>query len=255
MTPRDETSTLSPFEEILLSSSNYFGVSFLLLLAWIACCDGEASGDEVEHIRKFAGNSPDASRIDAILSIARGRNTEALQLACEIVRHDSDQEKAKALFTIFLNVAISDGLLRPSENHLIRFLADLLDLSPEKMNACFHELTGRPFPPAPDLSSGEWWKSRDSNKQRQSSEDSSKSKSSSSSGGKRTNAGFERLKALAMLGLDEGATAGEIKAAFRRLSQVHHPDRYASLGPEAIEAASASFRRIRDAYDYLTANA
>lgn len=251
---RSYAPSVSPFEEIVLSSSNSFGVCFFLLLAWVACCDGEASADEVDQIRKLAVNTTDVHRIDAVLGIARSGNAEALQLACEIVRNGLERDKAKALFTLFLTVAIADGLLRPSENHALRFLADLFALSPEDMNACFEEFTGKAFPPAPDLSSAAWWRARDSRQQRPS-EDSSKSKSSESSGGNAPNIDVERLKALAMLGLDEGASVDEVRAAFRRLAQVHHPDRYASLGPEAVAAASASFRRIKHAHDYLTSNA
>lgn len=240
----------TPFEKLLLESGNYFGVSFILLLSWISTCDGQSSTDEVIAIRKFVGNSPDARRVDSILEIARSGDTAAIQLACEVVRRDVGLEQRKALFTVFLSVAIADGLLRPSEHYVIRFLADLMELSSSEMNACFQELTGRQFPPEPDPSSSKWWQERSrSGRQQQSSGGSS----NSWSGGHQ--AGFERLRALAILGLDEGASISDIRAAFRRLSQVHHPDRYATLGSEAMNAASASFRRIKDAYDYLLRDA
>lgn len=245
--------TLSPFEQIVLSSKNNFGVCFVLLLAWIAACDGEASGEEVQQIRSLTAHSPDAHHIDAIVDIAKSGNTEALQLACEIIRQSVEREKARSLFTVFLTVAVADNLLRPSENFVLRFLADLLRLSPEEMNECFFELTGRQFPPAPDLSSGVWWNARDTKDRQQ---NSSKQSSAHNSGSaKAQNPNIERLRSLAILGLDEDASNEEVKAAYRRLAQVHHPDRFASLGPEAVEAASASFRRIKQAYDHLSANA
>ena len=43
----------------------------------------------------------------------------------------------------------------------------------------------------------------------------------------------------------------EIKAAFRRLSHAHHPDRFQRLGPEAVEASTHRFLRIKQAYDAL----
>ncbi len=64
-----------------------------------------------------------------------------------------------------------------------------------------------------------------------------------------------RVRALAMLGLDEAATPEQIRTAFRRMSQIHHPDRFAALGNQAVHAATESFRRIREAYEYLTSDA
>lgn len=62
---------------------------------------------------------------------------------------------------------------------------------------------------------------------------------------------IEWLKALAVLGLDEGATQKEVKVAYLRMAQVHHPDKYAALDDEAVEAATKAFTRIQNAYDYL----
>ena len=58
-----------------------------------------------------------------------------------------------------------------------------------------------------------------------------------------------------MLGLDETATPTDIRAAYRRLATVHHPDRFSTMGPEAVAAASESFRRLTVAYERLTARA
>ncbi|MDP1918347.1 MAG: TerB family tellurite resistance protein [Myxococcales bacterium] len=54
-----------------------------------------------------------------------------------------------------------------------------------------------------------------------------------------------------VLGLTEGATDDEIRAAFRRLASENHPDRVASLGPKEAEAAAERFRVIKDAWEAL----
>ena len=47
-----------------------------------------------------------------------------------------------------------------------------------------------------------------------------------------------------------GARASEeIKAAYRRLSLQHHPDRVANLGPEFVKVAEEKFKAIQQAYD------
>lgn len=48
------------------------------------------------------------------------------------------------------------------------------------------------------------------------------------------------------LDLEPGATQAEIKAAFRRLALVHHPDRHGGSA-----AAAARFREIAEAYNAL----
>jgi hypothetical protein len=60
------------------------------------------------------------------------------------------------------------------------------------------------------------------------------------SGAATSSAPMGRAEALAVLGLDEGATAEQIRAAHRRLMQQHHPDRGGS--PEA----AARINRARD---------
>jgi DnaJ like chaperone protein len=60
-------------------------------------------------------------------------------------------------------------------------------------------------------------------------------------------------EALATLGLSHGASAGEIKQAWRSLSKEHHPDRVTHLGDEFRRVAEERMRRINAAYDTLKA--
>ena len=53
------------------------------------------------------------------------------------------------------------------------------------------------------------------------------------------------------LGLDAEATDAEVKAAYRRLAKLHHPDRVAHLGAEQARLAGEKFRRINAAYDAI----
>lgn len=54
-----------------------------------------------------------------------------------------------------------------------------------------------------------------------------------------------------MLELDENASPTEIKRAYRRLAQRHHPDRFHGQSELRISLASQRFQRIKNAYDYL----
>lgn len=55
--------------------------------------------------------------------------------------------------------------------------------------------------------------------------------------------------ALACLGLDARAKPADVRAAYRRLSLEHHPDRVQD--PDDKLAAQRRFMKIRDAYEFL----
>jgi DnaJ-domain-containing protein 1 len=87
------------------------------------------------------------------------------------------------------------------------------------------------------------------------------SRGSSRNGGSR-NAGRERgprpapsttarQTALAILGLDETASADDIRRRHRELVKKFHPDRHSHLGEAAAREAAARFREVQVAYERL----
>ncbi len=61
------------------------------------------------------------------------------------------------------------------------------------------------------------------------------------------------LSPYEVLGLSEGASREEIKAAYRRLAKQYHPDRLTSLGEEFRVIAEQKMKRINAAYEILMA--
>ncbi len=57
-------------------------------------------------------------------------------------------------------------------------------------------------------------------------------------------------RALALLGLKEGATEEEVKRAFRKYVKIHHPDRY-SGDAHSQQLAAERFRQINQAYELI----
>ena len=57
------------------------------------------------------------------------------------------------------------------------------------------------------------------------------------------------------LGVAVGASRDDVKKAFRRLAKEWHPDKHASAGPAAREAAVAKFQDLQTAYEALTSGA
>jgi len=105
-------------------------------------------------------------------------------------------------------------------------------------------LSSNELPIAGDPSSLGWWKEREESARRARTARPETQPSSSSS--------RERLRALFVLGLDEEATEDDVRAAYRRLSQVHHPDKFQAIGPDAVRAATETFKRIQAAFELLT---
>ena len=62
---------------------------------------------------------------------------------------------------------------------------------------------------------------------------------------------MNRTEALHILGLDDGATADDIKIAYRETVQILHPDKFA--GNEKLQnRATEQFKRLQEAYDLLS---
>ncbi|MCX5864001.1 MAG: DnaJ domain-containing protein [Deltaproteobacteria bacterium] len=54
-----------------------------------------------------------------------------------------------------------------------------------------------------------------------------------------------------MLGLEPGASAEQIKSAYRKLSMQYHPDKVAYLGEEFRRVAEEKMKELNEAYQHL----
>lgn len=61
---------------------------------------------------------------------------------------------------------------------------------------------------------------------------------------------MNRAEALRALGLGSDATQADIKAAYREMAQILHPDRFAS-NKKLQDRATEQFKNLQEAYDYL----
>ena len=61
------------------------------------------------------------------------------------------------------------------------------------------------------------------------------------------------VRAYGTLGIDRSATNDEVKTAYRRLMNKHHPDKIAASNPApaVVDEAERQTRQIRSAYDLL----
>ena len=55
-----------------------------------------------------------------------------------------------------------------------------------------------------------------------------------------------------VLGLQKGASADEIKKAYRKLALKWHPDKWSQSSDEEKKTAEANFKEVAEAYDVLS---
>ena len=226
----------SKFETLLLTGENPLGISVLLVLGWMASSDGPIEPIETEHLKKIAASYGQADVVGPIVEVLKARDLEALQLACEFVCRHFGGAQAFPLIRQAIDMAVVDGMLKPAENHVLRFLADLLGLSPDALRHTFSEVTGQPLPEPADPSRASFWQTSGPDRAQ-------------------LKADPHTTRAYAVLGLEDCATPRQVKSAYRRLARMHHPDRFVQMGPDAVATATRTFRRIHDAYEHLVAHA
>lgn len=266
-----------PLQSLFRHAEHRQNLCVLALLTWIASCDGTIEDGELELLRSVAaGVAGGEAVLPEVINVARLGRPDDLEFACRYLRNHAGRTERPLLAQLFVTMAAQDGHLTVAENHVLRFLADLLGLSARKFAKLFEQLTHRPFPDVGDVSSPEWWRRREAGEQAKAPADrwgaapggpaegahkgasvggASPGESSAAGDGMPpppTDRRITREAALRMFGVDDGASADLIHTIYRRLAKARHPDRYARLGPAAQAAATAAFTRLQEAYALLS---
>jgi DnaJ like chaperone protein len=190
------------------------------LLVRLAEVDGSLDRREVTVIRHFfqheLGYSDEQLMwIKSLIQQARGSQVSIPEL-CSRLTSQFDLQARLIVVEMLGRVARADGATSAAEAAMLEEVARLLGLAPFMRSFSWSQGFGgygRTGPQAPEP---------------------------------------DRIaEALAALGLSEGASPAEIKAAWRRLSKEHHPDRVTHLGEEFRRVAEERMRKLNAAYDTL----
>lgn len=263
----------SPFELLLLKSRNQTDTAALLMLAWVVASKGYLAESDRQRLSAVSATFRHGHDIDPILDIASHQDLDAIQLAAEVLQKDWWAEQALPFLRLVIELAVTDGKLAAATNHVLRFQADLLGVSPQQFNQLFSEIIGRDFESPEDPSRADYWHAREQARQRQSHQQEQEHEQAHQRSYRREERQYSnreqhshdsseqapptdrKLRALRILGLEANASRSEIKKAYRRLAQTHHPDRFFSLGERDVASASLRFQKIKKAYEYLMQDA
>ena len=226
-----------------------FHIAFLSL--WMAMSKGRVSDDEYGFILFSSRINLKPPDIDLIVEYLKGDSRPYIQRSCKMIQSIGLEQKG-SLMELFLLVALRDGMITTPELHILRLFSDILGIPEIQLNQLFRKITGEAIPFPSDLSWIEWWQQRERNRQ------TNKERRAKQSTGHRdyhtvyaSKIATTRNQYLAILGLEEEATADDIKKSYRKLAKIHHPDKYHRLGTQAVEIATNTFKRIHEAYEQL----
>ena len=318
------TARFSPFELLLLHSRSQVDTAILLLLAWLLVQRQPISeGQRRRRLAQVSVHFQHDHELEPVMQIAHQQDLQAIQLAAEIVHKECSPARRLTIIQHAIVLAGDNGKLCHANHYILRFLADLLGISPDALATLFLELTGVRLEAPADLSTQAYWhqydphyaertaqqqaaadkaraeaeaaaqqqqqkKREEKQRKRQEREDRKAKARAQRDKAKqeknrqeKANAGWKNrqyeeaqrdhqrrqqqenqqqyqqrstdrsARALAVLGLSMGASRQDIRRAYRKMAQLHHPDRFFSQSDHQVALASARFQRIKSAYDYL----
>lgn len=208
----------------------FFTATFSVM-GHLARADGRVSEDEIDMARRVMAQMrlDQRQRTIAIRLFNEGKQAD-FPLDDALRQFRKEAHRRTNLMQMFLEIqvyaAFADGLLHENEERLLQHIFRMLGFS----RFDFETITGRV---QAEMHLG----SRHTDQQRH------------------TASSVSSEDAYAVLGVSRDATDSEVKKAYRRLMNQHHPDKLVAKGmpEEMVELATEKTRKIRAAYDRVKA--
>ncbi|MEZ6089132.1 MAG: hypothetical protein R3C05_14110 [Pirellulaceae bacterium] len=122
------------------------------LLAWIAACNGTITKEQHERLRDLT-TTEDDSILNMALMVVQKPVSEDLACACRAIQELPASEK-RAFLADAISVAIAGGTLSIPANHILRLLADVVELN---VGEIYQQCVKKPLPTPGDPSNASWW--------------------------------------------------------------------------------------------------
>lgn len=226
-------------DPLLAKSEHAVDICVVFALLWIAAGDGVLKSEKQSFIQQKLPAAGDAISTKQLLEIITSNDTDSFIKVFSVLAKQLSEPEKHFLLELAIGVAAADGELSTTENHILRFFADLLGFDALRLKVLFKIISGRELVEPGDPSSLRWWRQQITGTD------------GAGRSGTVAESPLSREDACHLLGVPENASPEEIKKAYKRRMQNYHPDRYESLGSEAKKIAQQTFIRIREAYEVL----
>jgi DnaJ-domain-containing protein 1 len=228
-----------------------FNVVVVLASLHLVMTDDKFTTKELSHINQFYGQFLDSKKKSDLIWLLRLYKKNGINLVPELRKGNlvletvveginiyfSKQHKLTLIYYLF-ELAESDEAISNQELDFIFRLSKSIGLSKPELNS-ITSLYFSSYIPYPEAGFKRTEKSRHQ----------SKGKKGNSQKKYQNHSKLEN--ALSIFNLKQNATNKEIKSAYRQAVKTYHPDLVAHLGDEHVLKATAFFKRITVAYDYL----
>ena len=132
----------SAFESLLVKSPHQRESAELLLLCWVFANKHVPLDEDRRYLERLAARAHHRRDLETLLAAARRQDLGDVQLAAEVLTKEQSGPIIAFLRQAVV-VATSDGALSLRNHHILRFLADLCEVSPDTLRALYREVTGR----------------------------------------------------------------------------------------------------------------
>ena len=228
-----------------------FRDSILRLFAEVMKADGIQMKCELDRVkatirRYYKTEEEQKVALKQFQDILNGKKKSYINKICDIINNEFDYAAKSELIMELLAVAYADDLWNSTEESIIQEIIKNLDITSQEYKSIYILFMNK-------YKQGEYkyenyneynknWENENKNK------DSGKSKSNSN----RSRSGSISVsEAYDILRVEGNASDAEIKKAYHVLAMMYHPDKFASLGDEAVRQATESMKQINMAWDVV----
>jgi pyruvate/2-oxoglutarate dehydrogenase complex dihydrolipoamide acyltransferase (E2) component len=215
---------------------------------WLAVLDGPLDAREFHEVGLALTHEPEGVPLqDIAAAFAAEPMPKDLPKLFRFLRGQRSAQRTVWLLDLYIRVAAADGRISQLERHALIFLSDLLAAPAALLQERFDAVLGIDFEPPADLSDPAFYEAAEAATKARQARTAAREADAAKAGA----AAAERRDALLVLGVRQDATPIAIKAAWRKLSRQHHPDRQPQGDAAALAEAAARFDAVQKAWKRL----